>query len=117
MRKRCDLGVRLKAGFGSSRLPWLCSTAALRHAVVIRYNAGWLTPTKILVPERLSTAHESRIVHLDTYHDTALYPCKLINIHSLVERYMSKCLPILRQPIVRDQYELRGHVIVCTALA
>jgi hypothetical protein len=32
--------IRLKAGLGSSRLPWLCSIAALRHAVVIRYNAG-----------------------------------------------------------------------------
>ncbi len=43
---------------------------------------------------------------------TTLDPRQSINIHSLIKRDMAKRLPILRQPIMRDEYELRRHVII-----
>jgi hypothetical protein len=37
---------------------------------------------------------------------SSLHLRELVNVDALVERYMAKRLPVLRQAVVRDEYEL-----------
>lgn len=48
----------------------------------------------------------------DTKHSPS-NPRKSINIHPLIKAHMPKRLPILRQPIMTDEYKLACHIFIC----